>query len=101
MDYIKTLVKQSLGIVPTATAKDEELEMLITAGAEDMTRAGVNVDFSSALVQRALLTYVKANFGISNPTDKEKFLKSYQLCLSELSLSGGFKEESDNAGLDD
>lgn len=100
MSDLKTLVKQTLGIVETATAKDGELEMLITAGVNDMTRAGVDVDTTNALVQKAILTYVKANFGISNPTDKEKFLSSYQLCLAELSLSEGYKEADIDAGLD-
>lgn len=93
MSEIKSLAKQTLGIVSTATAKDGELELLITACVEDMTRAGALVDTTNALVQKAILTYVKANFGISNPTDKEKFLKSYQLCLAELSLSEGYKNE--------
>lgn len=100
MDDLIALVKQTLGIVETATAKDGELEMLITAGVDDMERAGVDVDTTNALVQKAILTYVKANFGISNPTDKEKFLKSYQLCLAELSLSEGYKKEDGDAGLD-
>lgn len=100
MTYLKKLVKETLGIVETATAKDEELEMLITAGVADMTRAGVDVDTTNALVQRAILTYVKANFGISNPIDKEKFMQSYHLCLAELSLSEGYKEEVVDAGLD-
>lgn len=101
MEELKRLVKQTLGIVETATAKDEELELLITAGVDDMARAGALVDTTSALVKKAILTYVKANFGVSNPTDKEKFLKSYQLCLAELSLSDGYKEATDSAGLDD
>ena len=96
-----TLVKQTLGIVASATERDNELELLITACVDDMTRAGVDVDTTNALVQRAILTYVKANFGISNPTDKEKFLASYQLCLAELSLSEGYKEVEADAGLDD
>lgn len=92
MDNLKRLVKQTLGIVETATAKDDELELLITAGMHDMIRAGVVADTSKPLVKKAILSYVKANFGVSNPTDKEKFLKSYQLCLAELSLSDGYKE---------
>ena len=98
---LKILAKQTLGIIPTATAKDLELEMLIKACINDMTRAGVNVDVENELVQKAIITYVKANFGISNPTDKEKFLSSYQLCLAELSLSENYKEVDVNAGLDD
>lgn len=97
---LKTLAKQTLGIVESATAKDLELEMLIKASVKDMERAGVNVDTENELVQKCILTYIKANFGISNPTDKEKFLNSYQLCLAELSLSEGFREVEEDAGLD-
>ena len=85
------LAKEKLGIVSTATAKDTSLEMIIIAGMNDMTRAGVQLDLDNKLVQNALMTYVKANFGISNPQDKERFFQSYQLILSELSLSRGYK----------
>ena len=86
------LAKETLGIVSTATAKDSSLEMIIEAGINDMTRAGVDVDTDNMLVQNALMTYVKANFGISNPQDKERFLQAYLLFLAELSLSEGYKE---------
>lgn len=91
------LAKETLGIVATATAKDNSLGMIINAGISDMKRAGVDVDVSNPLVQNALMTYVKANFGISNPQDKERFLEAYQLFLAELSLSEGYKEvETEN-----
>lgn len=90
------LAKETLGIVSTATAKDSSLEMIISAGIDDMTRAGVNVDTDNKLVQNALMTYVKANFGISNPTEKQRFLEAYQLFLAELSLSEDYKEASDS-----
>lgn len=86
------LAKETLGIVASATAKDNSLKMIIQAGINDMTRAGVDVDLDNSLVQNGLMTYVKANFGISNPSDKEKFLQAYQLILAELSLSEGYKE---------
>ena len=92
INNLLALAKETLGIVSTATAKDNSLEMIIDAGIKDMTRAGVNVDTDNKLVQNALMTYVKANFGISNPNDKEKFLQAYQLYLAELSLSEGYKE---------
>ena len=92
LDNLVALAKETLGIVSTATAKDNSLEMIIGAGIDDMTRAGVDVDLNNTLVQNALMTYVKANFGISNPTDKAKFLEAYQLFLAELSLSEGYKE---------
>lgn len=92
LSYLLSLAKETLGIVSTATAKDSSLEMIIQAGINDMTRAGVDVDTDNKLVQNALMTYVKANFGISNPQDKERFLQAYQLFLAELSLSEGYKE---------
>lgn len=94
------LAKETLGIVATATAKDNSLQMIIDAGILDMTRAGVEVDTTNTLVQNALMTYVKANFGISNPDEKAKFLEAYQLYLSELSLSEGYKEVVVDDGLD-
>ena len=94
------LAKETLGIVASATAKDTSLQMIIDAGIADMTRAGVDVDVTNTLVQNALMTYVKANFGISNPDEKAKFLSAYQLYLAELSLSDGYKEVVTDGGLD-
>lgn len=95
MTELLSLAKQTLGIIATATAKDTEIKMIIQAGINDMTRAGVEIDTTNHLVMNALMTYVKANFGISNPTDKEKFLNSYRLFLSDLSLSEGYKAETE------
>lgn len=88
------LAKQTLGIVSSATQKDDYLTMIIKAGIEDIQRVGITFDATSDLQQSTLMTYVKANFGISNPLDKERFLASYQLQLAELVLSG--REETDN-----
>lgn len=93
------LAKETLGIVASATAKDTSLQMIIDAAIKDMTRAGLTVDTTNTLVQNAIMTYVKANFGISNPDEKAKFLEAYQLYLAELSLSDGYKEVEDE-GLD-
>lgn len=86
------LAKETLGIVSTATAKDSSLEMIINAGINNMTRAGASADLDNKLVQNCIMLYVKANFGISNPQDKARFMESYQLALAELSLSEGYKE---------
>lgn len=93
IETLLALAKQTLGIISTATAKDDELKMILNAGINDLTRAGVEVNETNPLVQNALMTYVKANFGISNPTDKEKFMNSYRLFLSELSLSENYKQK--------
>ena len=92
------LAKETLGIVSTATAKDTSLQLIIDAGIEDMRRAGIEIDESDSLFQQALMTYVKANFGISNPTDKAKFMEAYQLFLSQMSLSEEYRGDVD-AGL--
>lgn len=91
IEELLTLAKQTLGIIPTATVKDDEIKMILQAGINDMTRAGVEVNTTNHLVKNALMTYCKANFGISNPIDKERFLSSYRLYLAELSLSDGYK----------
>lgn len=93
LNELVILAKETLGIVATATAKDNSLEMIISAGIDDMQRAGIDIDLDNKLIQNALMTYVKANFGISNPQDKERFLQAYQLYLAELSLSENYKEE--------
>jgi len=92
------LAKETLGIVVTATGKDETLTMIIKAGLEDMKRAGAFVDTKNALVRNALMTYVKAYYGISDATEKEKMWSSYQLQLANLCLSSGYKKECDCDG---
>lgn len=99
LQNLLALAKETLGIVASATAKDSSLQMIIEAGINDMARAGVDIDLQNSLVKNAIMTYVKANFGISNPDEKAKFLEAYQLYLSELSLSEGYKEVEDE-GLD-
>lgn len=81
------LAKQTLGIVSSATAKDDYIEMILKAGIKDIERVGITFDATNELHQSTLMTYLKANFGISNPLDKERFLASYQLQLAELVLS--------------
>lgn len=92
MDELLRLAKETLGIVSTATAKDNSLRLIIRAGMKDMERAGVKVNIQDFLTKQALMTYVKANFGIANPTDKAKYMESYQLFLAQMSLSQEYKE---------
>ena len=94
MSEILQLVKQALGIVSTATAKDNYLNMLIKAAIEDMKRAGIKVNIENELVKNAITIYVKGNFGTSNPDDKAKYMETYQLHITELSLSDDYKEVS-------
>lgn len=87
MNELLKLAKETLGIVATATAKDESIKTILYAGIEDMERAGVTKNVTNPLYRQALMTYLKANFGISNPSEKEKFMEAYHLFLADLSLS--------------
>ena len=93
IETLLQLAKQTLRINLTQTQTDDEIKTIIQAGIDDMERAGVDVDTTNHLVMNALMTYVKANYGISNPTDKANFMNSYRLFLSDLSLSTPYKQE--------
>lgn len=94
MDELLSLAKETLGIVSNATAKDASIKMLINSAIDDIKRAGIKVPDSEIndLIKNTIILYVKANFGISNPNDKAKYMESYQLHIAKLSLSEGYKE---------
>ena len=94
MEELLRLAKETLGIVSTATAKDASLKMLINSGIADLKRAGIKADVEKAddLIKSIIMIYVKANFGISNPDDKAKYMEAYQLHIAKLSLSEDYKE---------
>lgn len=85
----KSLVKQCLSIVSTATAKDDEIVMWINAGISDMVRQNIDVarNITDGLIQGAIVMFVKGNFGFVEAKEKELAQKTYiQLCTN-LSLS--------------
>ena len=94
MEELLSLAKETLGIVPSATAKDASLSMLINSAIADIKRAGIKIDTSKTddLIKNTIMLYVKANFGISNPDDKKKYMEAYQLHIAKLSLSEDYKE---------
>ena len=94
---MKTLVKQCLSIVDTATAKDNEIVMWIGGAVSDMVRQGINVsaNMSDEYVQGAIVMYVKANFGMTDIKEKENAQKSYNQICNNLSLSSKYKLEVD------
>ena len=94
MEELLSLAKETLGIVSTATAKDASLKMLINSCIADLKRAGIKADAEKAddLIRNTIMIYVKANFGISNPDYKAKYMEAYQLHIAKLSLSGDYKE---------
>ena len=71
-------VKNALRV--SASAYDAELTGLINAGAADLKLAGINIHGSALslndpLIIRAIITYVRVNFG--TPDDYDRLKRSY------------------------
>lgn len=91
-----SLAKEVLSIVPTATAKDNEIKILIKSAIKDLNRLDIDTEnkITDELVKYAIMMYVKAHFGNTNVKEKELCQKSYSLFLSNLAstteyLKGG------------
>lgn len=91
MDKLLKLAKQSLSIVETATAKDEEIKMWINAGIADLERQGINTKKDNSLIDSAIIMFVKANFGNVDIKDKESAQKVYNYLCANLGLSIDYK----------
>ncbi len=93
----KSLVKQCLSIVSTATAKDDEIVMWINAGISDMVRQGINVasNITDGLIQGAIVMFVKSNFGFVEAKEKELAQRTYNQICCNLSLSQKYLLEVD------
>ena len=96
IEELLPLAKEVLSIIPTATAKDNEIRMLINSAIKDMDRLDIDTEnkISDELVKCAIMMYVKANFGNTNEKEKMLCQKSYSLFLSNLAntseyLKGG------------
>lgn len=78
-------VKQVLRI--SNTAYDVEITDLIEACKLDLKLAGVlTISETDKLIKRAILVYVKANFGYDNP-DADRLLKAYKMLRNHLAIS--------------
>ena len=93
----KSLVKQCLSIVSTATAKDDEIVMWINAGISDLVRQGIDVagNIADGLIQGAIVMYAKSNFGFVEVKEKELAQRTYIQICNNLSLSSKYKLEVD------
>ena len=82
-------VKTALRI--TADAFDDELTDLIEAAKLDLQIAGVVIPAElDAIVNRAIITYCKMNFGI--PDDYDRLKKSYDEQKAQLSTATGWTD---------
>ncbi len=84
---ILTLTKECLGIVSTATLKDNEINMLINAAIADLQRIGITYDNENPLHQTAVVNFVKGNFGMTDVDTKDKCLQIYKLLISQIQVS--------------
>ncbi len=80
-------VKAALRVTTTDAGIVGEITDLIDAAKDDLALSGVLVvDDTNSLIKRAIITYVKANFGYDNP-DADRLAKAYDMLKMHLSLS--------------
>jgi uncharacterized phage protein (predicted DNA packaging) len=76
---------------------DLEVQGLIDAARLDLIQAGVSAEKANLdtdpLINRAIITYCKANFGYDNP-EVERFQRSYEMLKQHLALTSDYKEVS-------
>ena len=101
-----SLVKMALRIMTDAF--DAELPLLIAGAIRDLEIAGIIVDESAvathdgpitdytvtdALLQRAIITYCRANFG--QPDEFDRLQASYREQKAQLQYAAGYREGID------
>lgn len=70
---------------------DDEIEDIIKAALQDLKRVGITqADYTDPLMQQAIITYFKANFGFYN--DQDAFRTSYEQIRGDLSMSTGYTD---------
>ncbi|MBQ1569540.1 MAG: DNA-packaging protein [Clostridiales bacterium] len=87
------LTKVKLALRITTNAFDSELEDLILAAKKDLGIAGVIVPATSdtsldVMIQRAIVTYCKVNFG--EPDEYDRLKASYDEQKAQLSMATGY-----------
>lgn len=88
-------VRQYLRI--SHTRFDAEITDLIGAARADLLLGGIKAskvnDESDTLIKRAIVCYVKAEFGLDN-ADADKYRESYNMLKRHLMLSSEYLEEA-------
>lgn len=76
---------------------NDEITDLIEAARADLLLGGIIlskvVDENDALIKRAIVNYVKAEFGLDNE-DSEKYRESYEMLKRHLMLSDEYTREA-------
>jgi len=87
------LEKVKLALRIKSNILDLEIEDLIEACKIDLSISGVKkIEESDPIINRAIILYCKANFGLENK-DSDKYQKSYDLLKQSLSLCGDYNVE--------
>lgn len=74
----------------TTNAYDDELQSLQQAALLDLQLAGVVTESGDALIERAVITYVRLHFG--TPDDYDRIKKSYDEQKAQLSMATGYTD---------
>lgn len=83
------LDKVRLALRITSNAYDEDLQGLIEAGLADLGLAGVlSENVTDPLIQRAVITYCRYNFG--SPADYDRLKRSYDEQKAQLQTATGY-----------
>lgn len=84
------LEKVKLSLRIKSNAFNTEISEMIEAAKLDLSISGIKkIDEDDPLIQQAIKTYCKANFGLDNK-DSEKYQKSYNMLKEHLSLCGDY-----------
>ncbi len=84
------LEKVKLSLRIKSDAFNTEISEMIEAAKLDLSISGIKkIDEDDPLIQQAIKTYCKANFGLDNK-DSEKYQKSYNMLKEHLSLCGDY-----------
>ena len=88
--------KGVLRITTNDTVINSEIETLIRACQRDLIRNGITpslvYDLEDSLIEMAVLTYLKAEFGLDNK-NYDKFRSSYEQLRADLSLTDDYVTE--------
>lgn len=89
------LEKVKLALRISTDAFDAELSDLIDAALADLGVVGISTDVLASpeaypLIARAVITYVKLNFG--EPAEPDRLRKAYEAQRATLSLASGYRE---------
>lgn len=86
-DDLLKLAKQSLSIVDTSTAKDEEILNSIKSAVQDLSSLGIRVKENHQQIYNAIVLFVKSQFSTVPVNEKKRALETYRIIAGELAYS--------------